>query len=101
MTSCIAMGSKNGTRKQSVRVKLPLKTPFSPPNNWIAMQKNYRGVHNIVKNDGFIDPFENKLLDRPCGKLQNPSELFIKKHESGVKKARVKDHKNISKLFTN
>lgn len=94
------MGSKNGTRKQSVRVKSPLRTPFAPPNNWISMQKKYRGVHNIVRNDGFIDPFENKLSDRLCGH-QDPSELFIKKHVSGVKKAKVNDHKNSSKLFTN
>lgn len=97
MASYIAMGSKNGTRKQSVRVKLPLKTPFPPSNNWIAMQKKYRGVHNIVKNDGFIDPFEEKLLDR----LQNPSELFIRKHVSGVKKIMVKDNTNSSKSYTN
>lgn len=65
------------------------------------MQKKYRGVHKIVKNDGFIDRFEGQLLDRLSGKLQDPSELFIRKHVSGVEKIMVKDHKNSSKSYSN
>lgn len=103
--SYTAIGSKNGTRRQSVRVRLPIKVRHVPQGvRFLCTRSTVTNTYNFIEKDAFIDPFEDddlftdkvdnveKLWRKDlCGKLRDPCELLMKRHGGGKKKIRVKN----------
>lgn len=107
------MGSKNGRRRQSVRVRLPLKVRHVPQTvGFLCTRSTSTNMFNFIHKDAYIDPFEDdedifvdnvdhvgKLWRKDlCGKLRDPCELLMKIHVGGRKKIRVKNAGNRLKL---
>lgn len=107
------MGSKNGTRRQSVRVRLPLKVRHvSQRAGFLSTRSTAANMYNFIQKDAYIDPFEDdedifvdnvdhvgKLWRKNlCGTLRDPCELLMERHVGGRKKIRVKNAGNRLKL---